>query len=223
MILLIDAGNTRVKVAWLKPVHTRRSAPPLGLAHEELPGLAARLDFAPRRILASNVAGKGVRSALAAASRIALGPAHTLARCPRRTGSVAERLPRTGPAGRRPLGGSAGSAAPRTRRARLAGGLTLHPGQFRHRHDDRYPGLADPGRRHAPRRLHRRPDPARGGPDGPQPGPGHGRPAPGPGRTCGFPDRHRHRHPQRHRGRPGRRAAAPVAAGPPTPARACRR
>ena len=71
MILLIDAGNTRVKVAWLKPGDTRRSAPPLSLAHEELPGLAARLDFAPRRILASNVAGKGVRSALEHASRIA--------------------------------------------------------------------------------------------------------------------------------------------------------
>lgn len=71
MILLIDAGNTRVKVAWLKPGDTRRSAPPLSLAHEELPGLAARLDFAPRRVLASNVAGKGVRSALEHASRIA--------------------------------------------------------------------------------------------------------------------------------------------------------
>lgn len=71
MILLIDAGNTRVKVAWLAPGDARRSAPPLILSHEELPGLAERLDFAPRRILGSNVAGEGVRGMLEHASRTA--------------------------------------------------------------------------------------------------------------------------------------------------------
>ena len=42
MILLIDAGNSRVKIAWLAPGESRRSAPPLVLEHAELPGLAAR-------------------------------------------------------------------------------------------------------------------------------------------------------------------------------------
>lgn len=64
MILLIDAGNTRVKIAWLAPGSQWRDAAPLSLTHAELPGLAARLDFTPRRILASNVAGGTVRDAL---------------------------------------------------------------------------------------------------------------------------------------------------------------
>lgn len=73
MILLIDAGNTRVKVAWLAPGASGRDAPPLILAHAELPGLPARLGFAPRRILGSNVAGDGVRGALERACRTAWG------------------------------------------------------------------------------------------------------------------------------------------------------
>jgi type III pantothenate kinase len=71
MILLIDAGNTRVKIAWLAPGASRRDAPPLILEHAALPGLAARLDFAPRRILGSNVAGDGVRDTLERACRAA--------------------------------------------------------------------------------------------------------------------------------------------------------
>lgn len=71
MILLIDAGNSRVKIAWLAPGESRRSAPPLVLEHAELPGLAARLDFTPRRILGSNVAGGAVRDALERACRAA--------------------------------------------------------------------------------------------------------------------------------------------------------
>lgn len=64
MILLIDAGNTRVKIAWLAPGASGRSMPPLILKHTELPSLPARLGFAPQRILGANVAGTGVRDAL---------------------------------------------------------------------------------------------------------------------------------------------------------------
>lgn len=77
MILLIDAGNTRVKIAWLTPGSTRRAAPPLTLAHAQLPDLAAHLDFIPQRILGSNVAGSSVRSMLEHACQTAWGlPIH---------------------------------------------------------------------------------------------------------------------------------------------------
>ncbi len=71
MTLLIDAGNTRVKIAWLAPGAPRRTGPPLILEHTELPDLAARLDFTPRRILGSNVAGSEVRDRLEHACRAA--------------------------------------------------------------------------------------------------------------------------------------------------------
>ncbi len=64
MILLIDAGNTRVKIAWLAPGSNRRSAPPLILFHAALPDLSTHLPFTPRRILGSNVAGGTVRDTL---------------------------------------------------------------------------------------------------------------------------------------------------------------
>ena len=64
MILLIDAGNTRVKIAWLAPDTGRRAAPPLMLEHSQLPALAGLLDFTPQRILGSNVAGSSIRNTL---------------------------------------------------------------------------------------------------------------------------------------------------------------
>jgi type III pantothenate kinase len=64
MILLIDAGNTRVKIAWLAQGSVRRAAPPLILSHAQLPALAAHLGFVPHRILGSNVAGDSVRGVL---------------------------------------------------------------------------------------------------------------------------------------------------------------
>ncbi|HET8703093.1 type III pantothenate kinase [Castellaniella sp.] len=73
MILLIDAGNTRVKIAWLAAGTSRPCTPPLTLDHAELPGLAARLDFIPARILGSNVAGHAVRDTLERACHDAWG------------------------------------------------------------------------------------------------------------------------------------------------------
>ncbi|MFV0283508.1 MAG: type III pantothenate kinase [Castellaniella sp.] len=71
MILLIDIGNTRAKIAWLEPGASRRRTPPLILAHTELSDLAARLSFTPLRILGSNVASHSVRDTLERACRTA--------------------------------------------------------------------------------------------------------------------------------------------------------
>ena len=71
MILLIDAGNTRVKLDWLTPGTLQRKAAPLILEHAELPALATRLDGTPHCILGSNVAGHPVRESLEDACRTA--------------------------------------------------------------------------------------------------------------------------------------------------------
>ena len=77
MILLIDAGNTRIKAAWLTPDAPRRSTPPLILEHARLADLPACLDIAPRHILGSNVAGADIRAALEHTCRTAWGlPIH---------------------------------------------------------------------------------------------------------------------------------------------------
>jgi len=67
MILLIDAGNTRVKFGWLEPGGMRREPVPLALAHAELDGLAAWLAALPARpsgALGASVAGAAMTAAL---------------------------------------------------------------------------------------------------------------------------------------------------------------
>lgn len=64
MILLIDAGNTRAKLAWMGTVPGARSTPPLTLDYADLDATASRLPGRPQRILAANVAGAAVGQAL---------------------------------------------------------------------------------------------------------------------------------------------------------------
>jgi type III pantothenate kinase len=57
MMLLIDAGNTRSKAAWLDPVTLTRQTPALTLEDSHLANLAHYLPQPPTHILGSNVAG----------------------------------------------------------------------------------------------------------------------------------------------------------------------
>ncbi len=67
MILLIDAGNTRAKFAWLADRDARRVAAPTMLPYADLSGLGAKVPARPQRILGSNVAGAATARALEAA------------------------------------------------------------------------------------------------------------------------------------------------------------
>lgn len=72
MKLLIDAGNTRVKLGWLGP-HGRREPATAAFAHADLagalPAWLAALPQAPEAALGVNVAGAGVAATLDAALR----------------------------------------------------------------------------------------------------------------------------------------------------------
>jgi len=66
-ILLVDAGNTRVKLGWLDRRSGRREERALVLAHEHIGELAAqleRLDLAPQAAIGVNVAGTAAGQAL---------------------------------------------------------------------------------------------------------------------------------------------------------------
>lgn len=69
MILLIDAGNTRAKLAWIRADERERSAPPQPLHYGDLASLGDHLPQAPGRILGSNVAGAAIAQALEEACR----------------------------------------------------------------------------------------------------------------------------------------------------------
>jgi len=73
MILLIDAGNTRAKLAWIAPGDTLRQSASCPLDYASLPDLAARLPHRPHRILGSNVAGPAIRRHLDLACQAAWG------------------------------------------------------------------------------------------------------------------------------------------------------
>ena len=63
MVLLIDAGNSRVKFGWLQLESGRREPRPLALAHAELDGLAswlAALPCKPSFAVGVNVAGDAI-------------------------------------------------------------------------------------------------------------------------------------------------------------------
>lgn len=64
MILLIDAGNTRVKLAWINPGETTRTASPVLLEYDSLEALPDCVPIHPGRILGSNVAGHAVGTRL---------------------------------------------------------------------------------------------------------------------------------------------------------------
>ena len=69
MKLLIDIGNSRIKVGWLKPCG-QREALPLTLEHLALgqfPGWLAQLDEAPKAVLGVSVAHPEIEAALDAA------------------------------------------------------------------------------------------------------------------------------------------------------------
>lgn len=67
MIVLIDAGNTRLKLGWIDPETAVRESRPLAIRHHDLHQIAAWLDHlapAPRAALGVNVAGKALADAL---------------------------------------------------------------------------------------------------------------------------------------------------------------
>jgi type III pantothenate kinase len=69
VILLVDAGNTRVKFGWIDPARGRREPAALALHHgalERLPRWLAALPRQPRLALGVNVAGTAVARAIAA-------------------------------------------------------------------------------------------------------------------------------------------------------------
>lgn len=76
MILLIDAGNTRIKFGWLQvpgplaDAAERREPEPLALAHADLeaqlPQWLARLPAPPRKAIGVNVAGNGMAARIQA-------------------------------------------------------------------------------------------------------------------------------------------------------------
>ncbi|MGB6006707.1 type III pantothenate kinase [Castellaniella sp.] len=72
MKLLIDAGNTRAKIAWMAPGESTRH-PATVLDYARLPELAAHLAHRPQDILGSNVAGPHVRQQLDLACQTAWG------------------------------------------------------------------------------------------------------------------------------------------------------
>lgn len=64
-VLLVDAGNTRVKFGWLRSGHTRREPDTLALGHAELrhlPEWLAGLPLAPDAALGVSVAGDAVNT-----------------------------------------------------------------------------------------------------------------------------------------------------------------
>lgn len=73
MILLIDAGNTRTKYAWLEPGTVQRSLPAHTLTGQALKALRHSLPHIPSRILGSNVAGADVAARLEQACASAWG------------------------------------------------------------------------------------------------------------------------------------------------------
>ena len=67
MVLLIDAGNSRVKFGWLRLDSARREGRPLALAHAELDRLApwlAGLPDRPRAAVGVNVAGDTIAAVI---------------------------------------------------------------------------------------------------------------------------------------------------------------
>ncbi|MFW7343313.1 type III pantothenate kinase [Pollutimonas sp. H1-120] len=76
MIVLIDAGNTRLKLGWVDPGTGRRESHPLAMSHHDLHQLAAWLDQLtpkPRAALGVNVAGKALADALDELFRLRCG------------------------------------------------------------------------------------------------------------------------------------------------------
>lgn len=73
MILLIDAGNTRAKYAWLDLDSPLPPATAATLDYADLPDLGSRLRGRPLRILGSNVAGPDIAVGLDRACRAAWG------------------------------------------------------------------------------------------------------------------------------------------------------
>ncbi len=72
MILLIDAGNTRIKIGWLDPSTNRREKAAFALRHAdmaELPLWMDQLADKPLKAIGVNVAGPAVARGLAAALR----------------------------------------------------------------------------------------------------------------------------------------------------------
>ncbi|HEX7386395.1 MAG TPA: type III pantothenate kinase [Castellaniella sp.] len=67
MMLLIDIGNTRVKLAWLGPSEVLCSTQPQSLDYADLARFVAQSPQVPDRILGSNVAGDVIAQALQAA------------------------------------------------------------------------------------------------------------------------------------------------------------
>ncbi|WP_322998740.1 type III pantothenate kinase [Castellaniella sp.] len=73
MKLLIDAGNTRAKIAWMTPGDPAGRSPAAPLDYAQLPELAACLPHRPQHILGSNVAGPDIRRRLDQACQTAWG------------------------------------------------------------------------------------------------------------------------------------------------------
>lgn len=76
MIVLIDAGNTRLKLGWIDPGTGRRESHPLAISHHDLHRLAGWLDQLspePRAALGVNVAGKALADALDELLRLRCG------------------------------------------------------------------------------------------------------------------------------------------------------
>jgi len=69
MILLVDIGNTRVKLAWLADGQSVRDTQPHSLDYAELAQFVEHLPHAPERVLGSNVAGRATAQALERACR----------------------------------------------------------------------------------------------------------------------------------------------------------
>ncbi|MGB6105319.1 MAG: type III pantothenate kinase [Pusillimonas sp.] len=67
MMLLIDAGNTRIKIGWFKPLTGQRESRPLALGHDaigQLPAWLAQLDERPTGALGVSVALPDIAAAL---------------------------------------------------------------------------------------------------------------------------------------------------------------
>lgn len=73
MILLIDAGNTRAKYAWLDTAQASPRSPVATLDHTDLPRLADHLAYQPQQVLGSNVAGAQIGQRIDQACRQAWG------------------------------------------------------------------------------------------------------------------------------------------------------
>jgi type III pantothenate kinase len=80
MIVLIDAGNTRLKLGWVDPDTGRRESHPLAINHHNLHQFSAWLEHltpAPRAALGVNVAGKALADAVDELFRLRGGAAVT--------------------------------------------------------------------------------------------------------------------------------------------------